>query len=127
MSTPPRNALSALSRLVYSTEQGRVCPDCGEAVAACRCAALARAAARPTGDGVVRVGRETAGRAGKVVTVVKGLPGDEAEVARLAKALKAACGTGGTVKDAVVELQGEHRDRAVAWLQQQGFNVKRAG
>lgn len=127
MPPPNRPGLADLSRLVYSTDTGRLCPDCAQPVAACRCAALAREAARPKGDGTVRVSRETAGRGGKVVTLVRGLPGDDTEVAALAKALKAACGTGGTLKDGVVELQGEHRDRAVAWLQQRGLNVKRAG
>ena len=77
--------------------------------------------------GVVRVAREVAGRGGKVVTTVRGLPGSETERASTAKALKAACGTGGTLKDGVLELQGEHRDRAVAWLQARGLTVKRAG
>lgn len=119
--------LSRDSRPVYSTDAGRLCPACAQAVAQCRCQALARAAARPAGDGVVRVSREVAGRGGKVVTVVRGLPGSEAELATTAKALKAACGSGGTLKDGVLEIQGEQRDKVVAWLQGRGLTVKRAG
>lgn len=102
------SGLAALSSLVYSTDTGRVCPGCGQAVALCRCAALAAAAARPAGDGVVRVSRETKGRGGKAVTMVHGVPLDDAGLAVLAKELKAACGSGGTVKHGVIEVQGDH-------------------
>lgn len=87
--------------LVYSTDVGRVCPGCGRPVAQCVC----KAKVRPVGDGIVRVSRETAGRKGKGVTVIKGLPLDDAALTALAKQLKAACGSGGTVKDGVVESQ----------------------
>jgi translation initiation factor 1 len=113
--------------LVYSTEQGRLCPGCGQPVARCTCKADARAAARVAADGVVRVSREISGRGGKAVTVVRGLPGTDAELAVLAKALKAACGNSGTLKDGVIEIQGEQRDKLVAWLQARGHVVKRAG
>jgi translation initiation factor 1 len=75
----------------------------------------------------VRVSRESKGRGGKGVTLVKGLPLEADALTALAKQLKAACGSGGTVKDGVIEIQGEHRDRVVEWLAQQGFKVKRAG
>lgn len=111
--------------LVYSTDVGRVCPGCGLAVAQCAC----KAKARPAGDGIVRVSRETAGRKGKGVTVVKGLPLDDAALTALAKQLKASCGSGGTVKDGVVEIQGDHLDKVLAWLKArpEGWTVKRAG
>lgn len=111
--------------LVYSTDFGRACPGCGLALAQCTC----KAKARPAGDGVVRVSRETAGRKGKGVTVVRGLPLDDAALAACAKQLKAACGSGGTVKDGVVEIQGDHADKVVAWLKArpEGWIVKRAG
>lgn len=112
------------SALVYSTETGRVCPQCRQPVAQCVCGAPPP---RPAGDGVVRVSREVQGRKGKVVTVVRGLPGSDAEVVLIAKQLKAACGAGGTCHDGVVEIQGEHRDRLVQWLQQAGHQVKRVG
>lgn len=75
----------------------------------------------------MRVQRETGGRGGKTVTVVRGLPLDAAALQQLAKQLKAACGTGGTCKDGVVEVQGDHVERVLAWLSQQGFAPKRAG
>ena len=112
--------------LVYSTESGRMCPDCRQPVGACACRANARAAV-PAGDGVVRVSRETKGRGGKAVTVVKGVALDLAGLTALGKALKAACGTGGTVKDGVLELQGDHVPRVLDWLQQQGYRAKRTG
>jgi translation initiation factor 1 len=111
--------------LVYSTDSGRMCPACGKPVAQCACAAQARA--RPAGDGVVRVNRETKGRGGKTVTVVRGVDGDDAALTALAKQLKAACGSGGTVKDGVIEIQGDHGDRVIAHLKAQGRIVKRSG
>ncbi len=70
---------------------------------------------------------ETKGRAGKGVTVVRGLPLDTAALTTLGKQLKSSCGTGGTVKDGIVEVQGDHRDRVIELLKSQGFVVKRAG
>ncbi|MEZ5700972.1 MAG: translation initiation factor Sui1 [Burkholderiaceae bacterium] len=112
--------------LVYSTESGRMCPVCRRPVGDCVCKANARAMV-PAGDGVVRVSRETKGRGGKAVTVVKGVPLDAAALAALGKALKTTCGTGGTVKDGVIEIQGDHVDRIMAALQAKGHKVKRAG
>ena len=111
--------------LVYSTEAGRMCPVCRRPAAQCTCAAARRAHA--AGDGIVRVGRETKGRGGKAVTLVKGLAMDAAALARLAQQLKAACGSGGTVKDGVIEVQGDHRDRVIELLAAQGHTVKRVG
>jgi translation initiation factor 1 len=119
--------LAALSALVYSTDTGRICPGCGEAVAVCRCAAIQAAAARPAGDGVVRVSRETKGRGGKAVSLVRGVPLDDAALGVLAKELKAACGSGGTVKDGVIEIQGDHVAALVQKLAGRGWTVKRAG
>lgn len=112
------------SRLVYSSETGRICPACGKPVSACACR---KAAARPAGDGVVRVRRETKGRGGKTVTVITGLPGDDDALKKLAGELKKRCGTGGTLKDGTVEIQGDHAELLVAELQKRGFTVKRAG
>ena len=89
-----------------------------------RCKALA---ARPVGDGVVRVSRETKGRGGKGVTLVKGVALDAAALTVLGKQLKAACGTGGTVKDGVIEVQGDHCDKVIELLRAKGMTVKRAG
>ena len=113
--------------LVYSTDHGRVCPNCRRALTACICKAAAAAAKAAAGDGIVRVSRETGGRGGKVVTLVRGLPLAGEELAALGKRLRSACGTGGTVKGGVLELQGEHRDRVLALLVAEGYTAKRVG
>ena len=113
------------SQLVYSTDSGRTCPVCRQALAACICKQQAQAV--PEGDGSVRVSREKQGRGGKTVTLVRGLPLDAAALAALGKQLRAACGAGGTAKDGVLEVQGDHVERVLAWLQAQGRAAKRAG
>lgn len=110
--------------LVYSTEVGRVCPDCHEAVDRCRCK---QGQTAPAGDGDVRVSRETKGRKGKGVTLITGVPLGEAELTAFAKTLKAKCGSGGTVKAGVIEIQGDHRATLVPLLEARGWVVKRAG
>lgn len=104
-----------------------MCPDCRQPAAACVCKQQAKALALPRTDGVARVSRSTKGRGGKTVTLVSGLPLDEPAMAQLAKQLKAACGSGGTVKDGVVEVQGDHCDTVMQALLKQGFSAKRAG
>ena len=111
--------------LVYATDSGRMCPACRQPLAACTCAAQDRAA--PRGDGVVRVSRDTKGRGGKMVTLVRGLVLDDAALAALGKRLRSACGAGGTVKDGVLEVQGDHVERVLGWLQQEGISANRAG
>ncbi len=102
-----------------------MCPACRSPMTQCVCA-RARAA-QPPSDGIVRVSRETKGRGGKAVTLVKGLQLEAAALAALGRELKAACGCGGTVKDGVIEVQGDHCDRLMQLLQAQGHTVKRAG
>ncbi len=102
-------------RLVYASGRGRIRP------------AEPEAPRRPRGDGIVRVRRETQGRGGKTVTTVSGVPLADDALAVLAGELKRRCGTGGTAKDGVIEIQGDHRDRLVAELEQRGYTVKRAG
>jgi translation initiation factor 1 len=114
----------AVGGLVYSTEGGRMCPHCRRPLAQCVCKAASKAT---PGDGIVRVSRETKGRGGKAVTLVRGLPLDADALAALGRQLRSACGAGGTVKDGVVEVQGEHVERVAALLQHQGWAVKRAG
>ena len=114
----------ATGGLVYSTESGRMCPACRKPIADCICGVPA---APPPGDGVVRVSRETAGRGGKAVTLVRGVPLQADALAALGKRLRSFCGAGGTLKDGVLEVQGDHRERVVLWLQKEGFVVKRAG
>ena len=112
------------SRLVYATDQGRMCPGCGKPVTACACASRQ---GRPQGDGIVRISRQTKGRKGKGVSCVTGiaLPPEKLEV--LAKQLKQRCGAGGTVKDGVIEIQGDHRETLAAELKKLGYTVKLAG
>ena len=112
--------------LVYSTDLGRTCPRCRRSLGECRCEQRL-AGKRPAGDGIVRVGRQTKGRKGKGVTVVTGLPLADAELADLAKQLKKRCGSGGTVKEGVVEIQGDHRDFIVQELEDMGYKVRRSG
>ncbi len=115
-------------RLVYSTGPGRLCPECARPLADCRCRRSKPAQApTPKGDGVVRVGRETKGRKGKGVTVVTGLPLAGAALDDLATRLKKRCGSGGTVHEGAIEIQGDHRDTLVAELGKLGYAVKRSG
>ncbi len=99
-----------------------MCPACRQPVAACVCLRQAQ-----RGDGIVRVSRESKGRGGKTVTLVRGLSLDAAALAALGKRLRSACGTGGTVKDGVLEVQGDHAERVIALLQAEGFVVRRSG
>ncbi len=106
----------------YSTQHGELCSICFEPKKRCRCQAPA-----DKGDGVVRVGRATKGRKGTGVTTVAGCGLPAAELKALAKELKQLCGSGGTVRDGVIEVQGEHRDRIIEHLQKRGFATKRSG
>ena len=113
-----------MSPLVYSTDAGRICPNCRRPVGACACS---KKPARPAGDGVVRVQLETKGRAGKGVTLVRGLDLPDADLVALGKQLKSACGSGGTVKDGVIEVQGDHVAKVMAQLINRGYKVKQVG
>ncbi|MBT5028407.1 MAG: translation initiation factor Sui1 [Nitrospina sp.] len=110
-------------RLVYSTEQGKICPGCGNPVKQCTC----RKQTSPPGDGNVRVSRETKGRKGRGVTLIKGLAVDAVTLASMSKKLKAMCGSGGTVKEGIIEIQGDHIERILDYLMKQGVKAKRAG
>jgi translation initiation factor 1 len=111
--------------LVYSTETGRTCPQCRQALAACTC--RSQAAHKAVGDGVVKVARQTKGRGGKCVTVVTGVALDALALAALGKQLRTACGSGGTVKDGVIEVQGDHAERVMQALTGLGHKPKRTG
>jgi len=111
--------------LVYSTETGRMCPDCGKPLSDCTCKAATKA--KPAGDGNVKVSRESKGRGGKTVTLVRGLPLAADDLAVLGKQLRSACGSGGTVKDGVLEIQGDHCERVMAELVKLGHKPKRVG
>ena len=111
--------------LVYSTDSGRMCPTCRQPVAACVCKQQASPVA--AGDSKLRVSRETKGRGGKAVTLVRGVPLDAIALATLGKQLRTLCGSGGTVKDGVIELQGDHVERVIASLKAQGWAALRSG
>jgi translation initiation factor 1 len=110
--------------IVYTTGLGAICPGCRRPVADCVCR---KPGGQPVRDKVVRVSREVAGRKGKGVSVVSGLPLGPAELESLAGELKRRCGSGGTVRDGRIEIQGDHRDLLVAELARRGYQVKRAG
>jgi translation initiation factor 1 len=112
------------TRIVYSTGIGTLCPNCRRAVRDCVCPKGAPGAASLR---AVRVGRETKGRAGKGVTTITGLPLSASEIDALAAQLKKRCGSGGTVRDGVIEIQGDHRDTIVAALIQLGWPAKKSG
>lgn len=109
------------ARIIYSTGVGQICPGCRRPSAQCVCRPAANA------NSAVRVGRATQGRAGKGVTVITGLSLSAPELAALAAELKRHCGSGGTVRDGMIEIQGEHRDRIVQELTRRGFSAKRSG
>jgi translation initiation factor 1 len=109
--------------VVYSSEFGRMCPGCGKPVNACSC----RKSSQPVGDGVVRIRRESKGRGGKTVMVITGLPLDAAALTALAGQLKRRCGCGGTAKDGVIEIQGDHGELLLSELAKRGYKAKRAG
>jgi translation initiation factor 1 len=111
-------------RLVYSSEGGRVCPGCERPQPECRCGQPQRV---DRGDGVVRVRREKKGRRGKTVTTISGIPLPGEELLVLAGELKRRCGTGGSAKNGVVEIQGDHVDALIEELAGRGYTVKRAG
>ena len=117
------------NRLVYSTESGRTCPECGKPISKCGCCRK-KSKRKPTlypEDGIVRIGREVKGRKGKTVTTVSGVPLDEKELKIFAKDLKRLCGTGGSVKDGVVLIQGDQRETLLRAIEKQGYSVKLAG
>jgi translation initiation factor 1 len=102
------------SRLVYSTDKGRI-------------TASEAPPNRAQGDGIVRLARDSKGRGGKGVTLITGLDLDDEGLKQLAKELKNLCGTGGTVKAGVIEIQGEQREKLKPLLEAKGYRVKIAG
>lgn len=115
------------TRPVYNTDGGRICPECRAPVAQCTCSRQGQTGPAPSPDGVVRLKRESKGRKGKGVTLITGVPLQGEALKTLAKTLKQKCGTGGTVKDGVIEIQGEHREALARELRARGYSVKIAG
>ncbi|MBF7142000.1 MULTISPECIES: translation initiation factor Sui1 [Pseudomonas] len=117
------SSFASLGGLVYSTDSGRHCPACGQPVGGCTCSSTVL----PEGDGIARVRRESKGRGGKTVTTVTGVPLPLEELKVLATNLKRRCGTGGALKDGVIEIQGDHVDVLLAELIRLGFKAKKSG
>ena len=115
---------SSGSHPVYSTELGRLCPQCQRAIAACACGKDRPAC---TADGVVHIRRESKGRGGKAVTVIQGIPEHPDKLKLICKRLKQRCGVGGAVKDSQLELQGDQRSTCKQLLETMGYRVKLSG
>ena len=118
------------TRLVYSTAKGRICPKCRKPSSICTCEnkrTNTGSQPRPKSDGIIRIRRETKGRKGKTVTTLLGFDLDEHALKDLAKDLKQHCGTGGSVKDGMIVIQGDHRDKVKRFLATQGYRGKLAG
>ncbi len=113
------------SGLVYSTGFGRMCPSCGKQSDKCQCKKEKNNPAR--GDGEVRVERSVKGRKGKCVSLIRGLSLEGIQLKELAKKLKQKCGSGGTIKSSVIEIQGDHRDILIEELNKLGYKAKKAG
>jgi translation initiation factor 1 len=116
------------SKLVYSTETGRICPSCQKPVLKCSCKKKkSNTQTNIKYDGIIRVQREVKGRKGKTVTTVAGfqIPIDELKL--LAAQLKRCCGTGGSVKEGVIIIQGDHRSTVITEIKNRGFKAKIAG
>ena len=111
-------------RIVYATGVGSLCPNCRRPVRECVCPKGVFGAVKPQ---AVRVAREIKGRAGKGVTTVTGLPLAPADIESLATRFKKRCGSGGTVLNGVIEIQGDHRDLLVAELAKMGWQAKKSG
>lgn len=107
-----------LDGIVFSSEYGKMCPVCKRPIKECKCL---------NSNGIVRVSRETKGRKGKGVTIITGVPLHDEDILKLGKELKQKCGAGGTVKNGIIEIQGDHRDKIVQELQNMGWTIKRSG
>jgi translation initiation factor 1 len=113
----------ARKNTVYSTDQGRHCPDCGNPVAQCNCGAD-----KPlSGDGTIRVQRQVKGRNGKPVVLISGLSLDGADLKALAKELKNRCGVGGSIEGSDILIQGDKRELLRSLLEDRGYTVKLSG
>ena len=116
------------SQLVYSTETGKICPKCCKPVSECACKKKkTKSQIINKYDGIIRVQREVKGRKGKTVTTVSAFQLADDELKNLAAQLKRHCGTGGSVKDGVIIIQGDHRDTLITELKNRGFIAKIAG
>jgi len=116
------------SRLVYSTDSGRICPECQKSVSDCTCKKKRTESPdqfKP--NGILRIRREIKGRKGKTATTISGLDLNHERLKVLAKQLKQHCGTGGSVKEGTIIIQGDHREKVRAFFERQGHKTKLAG
>jgi translation initiation factor 1 len=112
------------SQLVYSTESGKICPLCQKPVSECTCKKKkSRSQTNIKYDGIIRIQRETKGRKGKTVTTVSAFQLADDELKNLAAQLKRHCGAGGSVKDGVIIIQGDHKETLLSELKKQGYKV----
>ena len=117
--------IQGMSNRVYSTEHGQICRACQQPQDRCQCQTNRRQ--QVLGDGRVRISRETKGRKGKGVTLIRGLAMNANELDQLGRQLKQLCGSGGAVKQDTIEIQGDHREKVMAFLQQRGIDAKLSG
>ena len=120
------------NRWVYSTETGRICPACSKPVSACTCkkkktAKVHKAPAVYPKDGIIRIQREVKGRKGKTITAILGVPLENGDLENFAKIVKRRCGAGGSVKDGVVVIQGDHRQTLLDEIRKHGYPATLAG
>ena len=120
------------SRLVYSTKTGRICFLCSKPISVCVCKKrkpikTQKQPNRYPSDGVIRIQREIKGRKGKTVTTVFGLPLESEQLQKLARKIKGRCGAGGSVKEGVIIIQGDHRQTILDEIKKHGYNAKLAG
>lgn len=125
MKSRGRSPLAEPPRIVYSTGVGERCPNCLRAIGECVC--KRGTPGKSSSDGMVRVSRETQGRKGKGVSVISGLGLPPEQLDALATELKKCCGSGGSVHEGRIEIQGDHRDRLIQELQRRGWQTKRVG
>ena len=121
------NEKNSNSRLVYSTETGKICPFCEKPAAQCKCKKKTKNNNPNPGDGKIRVQRVTKGRKGKGISAISGIPLEDTELKALAKKLKIKCGTGGTIKNGIIEIQGDHRDVLIEELKKLGYKAIKSG
>ncbi len=116
-------------RLVYSTDDGEIKPpnDKKSVPAKGKIAPKKESPKLAATNKTVYVERDRKGRGGKTVTVISNLQLPEAQLEALLKKLKTQCGAGGAVKDNTLEIQGDHRDKIIAYLQKEGYSVKQKG
>ncbi len=116
------------SKLVYSTESGRICPKCGKPARSCACKGKqVKSQGTVKADGIIRIRREKKGRKGKTVTTISGFMEGKDDLKQISKGLKNKCGSGGSIKDGIIIIQGDHRQTIQNELKGQGFTVKLAG